>query len=338
MFSNRPLYATLADARYYVDRTTTRPLVEALRRGRNVLVIGERGSGKTTLLHMAERELREDHRLAACFVSLAQITDVGHAIAAVYRAAVEQRWLEEPADDLVASAVARDDPFAPTQLLRDLGRATPGGRVLVDDVEAGVGHDLFGRLRDELWQLSLVWGVAADINEASELLDAPADAFFERRVTLEPLKQEERTDLLDRRNAYGVDPLSASQIDKLARRGPGNPRQLITYARQIAEEGSGLSVHSLIAGAERRRQVAEAVGGRAAGMLVTEMEGLGPVSASDDRLLKSLGWTRPRAATVLAQLEEHEIVASFPEQRDGRAGRPRKLYELRPASDFVLAG
>jgi energy-coupling factor transporter ATP-binding protein EcfA2 len=336
MFSNRPLFATRSDARYYVERPVSRPFVDALHRGQNVLLIGERGSGKTTLLHMAERELREDQRQAACFVSLAQIDDIGHAIAAIYRAAADQRWLQEPNHELIAAAVAPDDPFAPTQLLQDLGRASPGGRLLIDDIEATTGHALFGRLRDELWQLPVVWAVAVDESQASDLLHPPADAFFERRLTLPRLARQERADLLDRRNAYGIDSLSASQIDKLAAEGPGNPRQLISFARQIAEEGSGLTASELIMGAERRRERAEAVAGRAAGMLVTEMEGLGPVSASDERLLERLGWTRPRAAGLLGELEDHGVVASSLERRDGRAGRPRKLYELRPPSDFIM--
>jgi predicted ArsR family transcriptional regulator len=67
--------------------------------------------------------------------------------------------------------------------------------------------------------------------------------------------------------------------------------------------------------------------GRAAAMLVAEVESLGPVSASDERLLSRLGWTRERAAQVFKQLEEAGLVV-FSELRDG-PGRPRKVYRLK---------
>ena len=60
-------------------------------------------------------------------------------------------------------------------------------------------------------------------------------------------------------------------------------------------------------------------------MLFTEVVDLGPVSASDKRLLDRLGWTRPRAAQVLKQLEDAGLLVVTEEAPDG-PGRPRKLY------------
>src|SRR3954470_22521706 len=90
----------------------------------------------------------------------------------------------------------------------------------------------------------------------------------------------------------------------------------------------------LAAASERRLHRAERAAGRAGAMLVTEMEGRGPVSAGDDALLQTLGWTRPRAVAMLKKLEAEEIVPSLDERADG-PGRPRRLYELLPASRFA---
>jgi predicted ArsR family transcriptional regulator len=97
---------------------------------------------------------------------------------------------------------------------------------------------------------------------------------------------------------------------------------------------SGLQPQTVVIGTERRRRRAEEAGGRPAAMLVSEMEHLGPVSAGDEQLLDALGWTRPRAVDLLNQLEAAGVVRSHVERRDG-PGRPRKLYELRPATEFV---
>lgn len=65
--------------------------------------------------------------------------------------------------------------------------------------------------------------------------------------------------------------------------------------------------------------------GRAPAMLFTEVMDLGPVSASDAKLLGRLSWTRPRAAQVFKQLEQAGLVVATEEAPDG-PGRPRKLY------------
>jgi predicted ArsR family transcriptional regulator len=68
-------------------------------------------------------------------------------------------------------------------------------------------------------------------------------------------------------------------------------------------------------------------------MLAAELEALGWASASDERLLVRLGWTRPRVVQVMAELERGGLV-DMREESTGR-GRPRKLYRLKPPSDFV---
>lgn len=334
MYSNRPLFPTTADSRLYVWTEQARRVLEALGRGQHALIIGEPGSGKSSLLHMVERELRDERKFPVSFVSLQHTDDVGEAAALVSRAAYEQGLLEQSSTG--SDTMDRDtDPFAPTQVIRDLGRVRAPARMLVDDVTAAAGHGLFGRLRDELWQLPLVWGVAVNRDEASGLLTPPADAFFEQRVSLDELPREDRVRLLDLRNGHGVDSLSARQIERLAKEGPSNPRQLIGLARELAEHSDKQSPSRLLPGMDLRRQRAETVAGRPGAMLVSELEGAGPVSASDERLLERLGWTRNRASEVLSRLEQHGVVTSYAERRDGRSGRPRKLYELKPPEAFL---
>ena len=68
-------------------------------------------------------------------------------------------------------------------------------------------------------------------------------------------------------------------------------------------------------------------------MLAAELEALGWASASDERLLDRIGWTRPRVVQVIAELESRGLV-DMREENTGR-GRPRKLYRLTPAERFT---
>lgn len=63
-------------------------------------------------------------------------------------------------------------------------------------------------------------------------------------------------------------------------------------------------------------------------MLVAELRARGgAASASDEGVLDSLGWSRPRMVQVLRQLERAGLVESSTRNGAG-AGRPRKVYRL----------
>src|SRR5690606_39495712 len=107
----------------------------------------------------------------------------------------------------------------------------------------------------------------------------------------------------------------ARQIDE------GNPRRLLALARAARVTGTSPAEQQE---AMARRQVEIAKLGRPATMLMSELESLGPASASDERLLQRLGWTRSRAVQVFRELEDSGFVtASY--VRGPAGGRP-KVY------------
>ena len=299
----------------------------SLEHGRNTLIYGSSGAGKTTILHQIEWALRAADR-PVVFAGLRGVEDIANVAGAIVRSGLELEVIRE--GDL---APTRDpnifDRTTTLQRVRDLDMFPSGTVVLLDDVTAAVGHALFGRLRDELWQLPLVWGVAVHEDEVGALLTPPADAFFDTKVGLRPMGPLHRATVVAKRG----DGLTDRQIKQIGAAAPGNPRQLLRYAAQVVEDGA--DVQWLMRASVARRAKAEAAAGRDGATLTAEMENLGPVSASDEALTSRMGWPRPRIATTLNRLEEAGVATSFLEPRDGRTGRPRKLYELRPAAEFV---
>jgi hypothetical protein len=335
MLSNRPLFPTLADSRWFVWTRGAKELRNSLLIARNTLVVGPHGSGKTSTLHMVEHSLRERQDRPVAFCSLAGLEDPNAVVLAVHGAAVERGWLQQPSPDTTRSVIDGIDPLAAIRLLRQMRECPNGSVLLVDDIGASAATSLFGRLRDELWQLPVTWAAATLPDDAGPLVTPPADAFFERRVTLGDLDPDERLELLRVRTSSRRDRLPQQRAKALARSGPGNPRQLIELARDA--RAGGPSAEALSDAARRRREAAEAVAGRPGAILVSGMEGLGPISAGDPRLLDRLGWDRPRAARTLSKLEQASVVRAYLEPREGRIGRPRKLYELSPTQEFVTS-
>lgn len=324
------MLATAADAALFVDRAAElEKLSRAVRHGFNSLVLGERGVGKTSLLRRLERQLDEGE-IDCRFVEASGASTVVELIELVHEAVHGRR--RDPTDRLMASFDRRDGP------VDDIRRLAPveGGRVVVllDSVGSpDVVQHLFGRLRDEVWQLPLLWVVAGHRADRSRYLEPPADSFFDAVIEVGELDEEDAVDLLRRRAHRGGqdDPAAGvllSVSDKLAKQvTPRTPRNLLAAARDVlieAEDDPTRWVTNLYA-----VQARAAALGRAPAMLFTEVMDLGPVSASDKRLLDRLGWTRPRAAQALKQLEEAGLVVVTDEAPDG-PGRPRKLYAANP--------
>nr|MBA3363177.1 hypothetical protein [Actinomycetota bacterium] len=191
--------------------------------------------------------------------------------------------------------------------------------LLLDGIPAATdAHTFFGRLRDSVWQLPYTWVVGAGRDERGAFLTPPADAFFEVVVDLPPFDPRQQLELLRARlEGEDIDPAGLVTGQDLS------PRVTLEVARAaILLDRPATEVLDALGG---RAAAAGALGGGAR-MLFDELESLGPVSASDDRLLTRLGWTRERAVQVFKQLEDAGLVTSYPQK--GAAGRPRKVYKL----------
>jgi hypothetical protein len=205
-------------------------------------------------------------------------------------------------------------------LVRRLGEAPPA-LILADSPPGdGESHVLFGRLRDELWQLEHRWVVAAPDALRDELTRPPADAFFDVVLELGPLAPEAQRALLERR--LGAD--APFDPERLVGETDGLPRSLIRLAREAV-----LADRPLDALLDERHAARARLDGLpdAARALTDFLAARGAASASDPDLLGAMGFSAQRARKLLAELEQAGLVRSYAARQE-RQGRPRKLYEL----------
>lgn len=333
-FSSRPLFANELDSQLFTGRRAElEKVAAAVRHGFNTLVVGPTGSGRTSLLYHLSASLAEDHVVAV--VPLAEVLDPTEAIARVADGMLESLSLRggsarelvkafEPAPSIRTRATAAP-PLDALQELSDIASgAGPYTMVaMLDDAEPSLVHTLFGQHRDAVWRLPLCWIVVGDSASTPDYLRPPADAFFEELVELGSLSQADAIELL-RRRLEGTPVQDAVLAGIATGQGADTPRGLIARARRVLLETTEPT--RLVAGYARRDRAISALG-RSASMLAKELESLGPVSASDERLLRRLGWTRPRVVQILRQLEAYGLVVSRDEHRG--KGRPIKLYALK---------
>lgn len=354
--SGRPLLDNAADQRLFVGRAQQIDRIErSLGAGLNCLLTGVAGSGKTSLVravmfraHRAgRREPRYYVRGGAARTAAQLLAEVVGVVRGGARSAAAATdgdpltLLDELAEVLEVDALDGLDPDADRDDVLGQPTRPPGPPVLViDDVTAAAGAQLFGALRDEVWQLGALWLVTTTPAQALDLVRPPADVFFETRVTLDALDGPEVADLLRRRLDPGsaaasgepsIDP--AELVDAVLAGRPDTPRRALEAAREwVTNPGvgpSGLTV------AQEHRARAEALENvsRPARMLAQELEAIGWAAASDERLLDRLGWTRTRVIQVLGELRDEGLV-QMREERRGR-GRPRKLFRVMPAAEFT---
>lgn len=322
MLSGRPLLATAADRRYLVPRPQADAIARNARSAMNTLVLAERGMGKTTLLRDLAARLEDTGDAAAVYLDGRRLIHPA-AIMTIVRDGVTgaRSALAETArrTELLFSRMdAEERAEEALRLIRELSNRSEVRRevVLLDDPDPDVAHQLFGRLRDELWQTGLVWIVAGDVARRQQYLTPPADAFFERVVELAPFDDTQQAELIRRRlEGEDVGGLMGVTVES------GNPRALLAALRDAT--GAGEDVQTVLARRAERETRASTLG-RLESMMLAEIEDGATASASDSEWLERFGVSRQRAQQALALLEREALVRA--ERLPGPSGRPRKVY------------
>ncbi|MPZ53713.1 MAG: ATP-binding cassette domain-containing protein [Acidimicrobiia bacterium] len=305
LLSRRPLTASDADQKLFVDRSDLGTVTTAVQLGLNTFLAGPAGSGKTTLLRALQRKLE----------------DAGEEVKYVN---VEPATPQTGLFDLIRIAIEPDErgnigrrPYVYD--LDDLDY-TLGERygkqpltLLIDGVDEKETAELFGRHRDHLWALEQVRWVAASRFQGP--LPPPADSFFDRVLSLEPFGTDEGRELL----ALRVPQVAKAVRDALTGAiGSAYPFVWVLAAQRLMMDST--SVEDVIAEFAAERGRAEQLPERFRG-LYDAVIAVGPVHASDEDLLERVGASRSWTATALKHLESR-----FGLVRSKRVGR-RVVYE-----------
>lgn len=324
--------------------------------GLNVLLLGARGAGVTSLFSQHARQLEDAGQrvglvAGAAAESLAQLATAIRIGVEGRRPTRKQTVKRDPelvralepyirafSQGIEVKTIPGDpDPLAPLRHIastlndNQLEEGAPidasDGRLVVildGTLQPGLVHDLFGRLRDEVWELGWTWVVAGRLDRRSEYLEPPADAFFDDEMVLGPLEPEQARRLVLARVANATSEELADvarirkRLEQIVERSDGVPRRLLAAARDTLLSTS------------RQTRTTDAALATAASLGKTELAAMhyllaaGPASASDGEFLTHLGVSRSRATQVLKRLEASNLVL-VSEMRTAR-GRPRRLY------------
>lgn len=333
LLSNRPLSESVRDRHLLVGREeAVRQVVRSPRYGVNTIVFGTRGIGKTSFLHTCQWELQKQGRRTI----LVNGTYPENALDLLDQMAYQlqfprEDYLAGAADLLNALTRRREVVGGPDKMvaaIRNLRsqlekRGEPeGGRevVIVDEPRPDAAHGLFGRARDELWTLPLVWLVSADKARRADYLKPPADTFFEKVVELAPLDDAQAHRVLETRAPAALTPDIAQRIVGQAQ---GNPRRLISLAIETVMADTD-DVSGTLDRADATFGILADLGPSAKRMWDALAVLNNQAAANDPALLSQLGWSRVRASQVLNQLEKAGLVDSTTEKTG--QGRPRKVY------------
>lgn len=327
MIASRPLYDNLADSRLFVKPKAWEAVERAVERHLNIAMLGPRGSGKTSLLRHLQMVLRD----GGAHVTFVDATAVEEARELAYR--VRDARVGQPAPlaagvSMAADAFRRmDAPLAGASrelaaLLRDIGEAESAVMLVDASSSAQACFELFGRMRDVLWQQPHQWVLALDDTDRATALKPPADAFFDSLITLEPWAADELIELLGRR----ADANTPHELLTAAAAGAhGSPRDAVRALSDAVVHGWD-PTDTLAAQAELEARAS--LLGRPAGMLMAELLQRRQASPSDEELQRTMGVSRARLSQLFSQLQDDGLVQVEAERAAG-PGRPRTIY--RPA-------
>ena len=324
--SQRPLGASDADHELFVNREEELARARrSLNLGLNLYVAGPPGIGRTSFLHQIQRDHSE-----ARFIRLREFESLEDKLLEIERAVQDRGVLYRSYTESVMPRIGY--PFRTKRVrvagdpLVDLKKATNQLEVdearlllLVDDLDSDGRRHLFGRFRDELWELPIQWVVSG----TDLCLEPPADAFFESVIELGELGQEVLGEMLYRRALPGSTEEQAALRDiadsVTATLAPCTPRRALSVARDIflSDDAMGAS-NRLEEIQELRSHLSESASRVLDGLMVH-----GPTHAGDEQLLAEIGVTRSRVVQLLAELESAGLATA---QRVGR----RKLYSAFP--------
>ena len=322
LLGQRPLTASDADHQLFAGRSSELQRVRrALDLGLNAYINGPPGSGRTSFLRQVERGRPE-----ARYVRLNGFETLADRLDQIQLAVTGSNVLERRRPSPIAETLKA---FSTTEVkivadpLRFLRRAVGpiGGEpfhvVLVDDLDRKECHELFGRLRDGLWDLPIQWVVAGSASS----LDPPADTFFDAVVELLPFDHEGLQELVRRRAASGT-PQEASLLMSVADSvtetvAPCTPRRALSVLRDLYLSDDLAEATSQLANLQSARASLKPT----ANKLLDALIHYGPTYAGDAELLAEVGVTRSRVVQLLAELEADGLVIA---QRAGR----RKLFAV----------
>jgi hypothetical protein len=296
----------------------------ALDAGFNVLVGSRRGAGATTLLNRLEGE-----RPDVVLLNASGATEPWQTLQAIAaRAALPRSLLGE-----LAAPFQRADPLQVPRALRDMRRALDeqGRRLMIlldGPIDPGVGNELFGRMRDELFALPARWVVVAHDHQLADYLTPPADVFFDVVERVDDLDDVAVERLLDRRGGGALPKRTKARIKEAH---DGTPRHALSLARTLllrppAGEDTEVSFE--------RYSAATSGLSRGGAMLLAELQGRGPVAATDVELRRRLGVTDRHLRRSFGELEAAGLVETIPGGRGG-PGRPATTYGLTPLGAYT---
>lgn len=312
--SPRPL--TASDAALYVPRRTDEVVRRAMDARENVLLGVVRGAGATSLLYRLENELPD-----AILVGAEQASTASEVLASI---ASRLRVPRSSVPDLSGFTVHADPLAAPPVLhqIRDaLAKSDRHPIVLVDGpIRPDVAFELFGRWRDELFALAATWVVVAHEDRLAQYLTPPADVFFDIVINIDRFSCDGALQLLSRRDALAG--LSDDARSRVLDAFDGTPRHLLRLLRPQLAPDPREALAQMQAHAE-----ATAALSRGAHMLLAEMQGRGPVAATDHDLRNRLGLSDRQMRRNLLELRDAGLV-EIVRGGSGAPGRPPSTFQL----------